>query len=180
MPREERVRWDPTTGPYAGTAYEKEYWAEEAPEAQYMRRQLGDIAQEYAMRGGQVRSELAGKGVGPGGTIGQFAMAQRIARPQAEMESGLLKEQYGRRWTGEQQQMAGQRSYTEMLNQLALQKAQAEQKARMTKWGQRKGEKALAERSGGEVARGLGALALAPMTGGGSLVGEFAKQQKWI
>lgn len=120
--------------PYAATSLERNYWDpnSQAGQAQqgFVNRQMSDVANQYGQRGTQLKGELAGQGIGSGGTIGQFAQAQKIANPQAATETGILNNQFNQNWQGEQGQLGRQQDYTQQLNQLGLQKALAEQSAR--------------------------------------------------
>ena len=133
------VDWGMTEGPFKESAYRRDYWAPNAAENQYLQQQLSDIGQRFAARGIEEQAKLGQKGLSPTGTIGQFAYAQRVEQPRAAAETELAKEQYGRRWTGEQQQLAGQRSYTELMNKLAQEAAIAKQRGKMEQWQTRHG-----------------------------------------
>lgn len=117
--------------PYAATALEKDYWAPDSQEASYVNRLFADIARKYGGRGAEVNQQLVDSGVAPGsGTIGSFNYAQNISQPRAQEESDILNKQYQQRWTGEQNQLAGQRDYTTQLNELGFKKAAGEQGAK--------------------------------------------------
>lgn len=166
-----RVNWD-MQNPYAKTAYERDYWGENAPEAEYVKRQMGDIASQYRAKGAGLQGQMQQKGLGMGGTIGQFAYGQQVSNPWASAENALRNEQFARRWSGEQAQLGRQADYTNLLNQLSLQKALAKQKAGMDIRSQRKSEQAQANRGMMGMISDIGSSLISSFGGGGGGGGE--------
>lgn len=123
------INWQ-MQSPYKATAYEKDYWAPDSKEQGYVSNVMSDIATKYGQRGGQAQAELARQGVNPAmGTIGQFAYNQNVTMPRAQEESNLTNQIYQTRSGNEQNQISGQRDYTNQLNQLGFQQAAGEQAA---------------------------------------------------
>lgn len=159
------VNWN-MQNPYQKSAYERDYWADTGPEADYMKRNLTALGQEYGAKGGQVKAELADQGVGAG-SIGQFAQRQRVDMPYSNALSNIYNTQYTTKAANEQSQYGRQAGYTTQLNDLSYQ--QAAQNAKMAQ----EEEMANAERAYKDKNRfsdalsSIGSAAASAYTGGG-------------
>lgn len=145
MAGEQTVQWSPE---HKQSLYERDYWTADDPAAQYMQSRLSQLGQQAQRYGQQVKSEVSQQTGGQGaGTIGQFAQAIRADQPYAMQKAELEQGDISRRWGAEQSQIGRQQEY----NQMQLQKALAEQQARMSKWSERKNRQA----SGSSAMQGM-------------------------
>lgn len=85
-------------------AYNTNYWAENAPENQYMQRNMQQLATDYGQKRREVQGNLNQQMAGQPGSLSQFAQSQNVDIPEARARSEMYNNQYNKRWEGEQNQ----------------------------------------------------------------------------